>query len=57
MASHIRKILVRQGHAVTVTENTITLYGSNEPIELSVPDRELGQQLKDTLASWVDEQS
>jgi hypothetical protein len=53
----IKKVLIRQGNAVIVTENFITLYGGNEPIEIPVADRELGQQIKDVLVSWLDELS
>ncbi len=51
----IKKVLVLQGNAVTMTNATITLYGNNEPDELSVADNELEQQLKDALVNWIDE--
>ena len=42
-----------QGNAITVTEDIITLYDNHESVELFVADRELGQQLKDTLLNWL----
>jgi hypothetical protein len=53
----IKEVLVRNGYPITITEDTVTLYVSNECVQLSFPDRELGQQLKDALVNWMDESS
>jgi hypothetical protein len=49
----IRKVFILHKHAMTVTENTIIVYGSREPIKLTYSEREFGQQLKDCFVNWL----
>jgi hypothetical protein len=53
--SIIRRVLIVHKHGITVTKNTIIVYGSKEPIELTYSKRELGQRLKDCFVNWLDE--
>jgi hypothetical protein len=45
----IRTVLLRQGYGITVTENTVVLYSSKEPLKLSVLNSLVCKQLKDGL--------
>jgi hypothetical protein len=47
----IKTVLLRQGYGITVTEKTVVLYSSKDPLELPVPSKELSEQLKSGLIS------
>jgi len=49
----IRKVFILHNYAITVTENTIIVYGSRDPIKLTYSEREFGQQLKDCFVNWL----
>lgn len=53
----IKLALIVQSHAVTLINDTITLYSNNEPVELTIADIELSQKIKDTFIYWMDEPS
>jgi hypothetical protein len=50
----IARLSIDGGYAITVTENTVVVYGSNERLELPFSDGELGQRLHDYLFNWLD---
>jgi hypothetical protein len=51
----IKLALILKSNAVTMINDTITLYGNNEPVELTVADIELRQKIRDVFINWMDE--
>jgi HEAT repeat protein len=51
----IKLALILQSNAATMTNDTMTLYGNNESVELTVADIELRQKIKDVFINWMDE--
>jgi len=48
----IKTVFIRNGYGVTLTGNTVMVYGSNECVKLCVADKELSDML---AASFVDQ--
>jgi hypothetical protein len=44
-------------YAITLTANTVTMYGNKEVVELPFSNRELGQQLQDYFINWLEKSS
>jgi predicted CopG family antitoxin len=42
----ITRLSIQKGYGITVTENTIVVYGNKEPVEIPFSSIELGQQLQ-----------
>jgi hypothetical protein len=49
----IARLGIDQECGITVTENIVVVYGSNEPVKLPCSDGEVGQRLRDYLFNWV----
>ena len=50
----IKTVSIRNGYGITLTENTVVVYGSKEPVKLNFSNRELGQQLQNYFMNWLD---
>jgi hypothetical protein len=50
----IERIFIRFGYGFIVTENTITVYGTKDPVVLCCSNRQLIQQLQDYFINWLD---
>jgi hypothetical protein len=50
----IARLLIEKGYGITVTDNTVVVYGSKEPVELLFSDGELGQRLRNYFSNWLD---
>ncbi|CAF0840289.1 unnamed protein product [Didymodactylos carnosus] len=48
-------VALLQGNAVTVTGNTIVLYGSQEPVQVPIPDEELRRTLVEAFVHQAEE--
>ncbi|CAF1117343.1 unnamed protein product [Adineta steineri] len=51
----IKKICFTKGYALTVDKETITVYGSEVPVQLPLPNEELGQTLRNYFVNWPEE--
>jgi hypothetical protein len=45
---------IENGYGISVTENTLVVYGSKEPVELPFSDGELGKRLQHYWFNWLD---
>ncbi len=50
----ITRLSIENGYGITVTENTVVVYGSKEPVELPFSGGELGQRLQNYWFNWLD---
>jgi hypothetical protein len=50
----IARLLIENSYGITVTENSVVVYGSKEPVKLPFSDVEVGQRLRDYLFNWLD---
>jgi hypothetical protein len=50
----IARLSIQERYGITVTENTVVVYGSKEPVKLPFSDREVGQRLQDYFFNWPD---
>ncbi|CAF1192866.1 unnamed protein product [Adineta steineri] len=51
----IKKICFTKGYALTVDKDTITVYGSEVPVQLPLSNEELGQTLRNYFVNWPEE--
>jgi hypothetical protein len=49
----IRSVFVRCMHGITVTGSTVVVHSSKELVELSLPNREFGNQLQAYFDNWL----
>ena len=49
----IKEVSIRGQYGVTLSENSIVIYGSKEPVVLPFSDRELFEQLQAYFGSWL----
>jgi predicted CopG family antitoxin len=50
----IERLLMQNRCGITVTENSVVVYGSKEPVKLALSDGEVSQRLRDYLFNWLD---
>jgi hypothetical protein len=51
----MNRVFTQRGYGITVTENTVVVYGCKEPVKLPFSDKEVGQKLQTYLFNWLDE--
>jgi hypothetical protein len=50
----LKEISIRNGYGIILTENTVVVYGSKEPVDLSFSNRGLYQQLQEYFVNWLE---
>jgi hypothetical protein len=50
----IARLLIENRCGITVTENSVVVYGSKDPVKVPFSDGEVGQGLRDYLFNWLD---